>query len=185
MSEGQEALGLPDERRTGLLVPVPAGALVDDFRGRHLAASVARGIPPHVTVLFPFALAADWGAELRAQVASHFSAFAPFAAELTQVGRFEAYVWLKPDPHDRFIQLISATCARFPQFPPYGNAFVEPIPHLTIAEIQEGDTVERIAELAEHELGPQLPFRFEVDSVGLFEELVDGTWRQSDSFELG
>ena len=73
----------------------------------------------------------------------------------------------------------------FPQFPPYGDAFAEPVPHLTIAEVGPGESVEQVAEQAESELGPGLPFAFTVDRVGLFEELADGTWQQSDSFELG
>ena len=45
----------PHERRTGLLVPVAADELVADFRRRFNAATVARRLPPHITVLFPFA----------------------------------------------------------------------------------------------------------------------------------
>ena len=59
------------------------------------------------------------------------------------------------------------------------------MPHLTIAEVGPDGSVEHVAEHAERELGPGLPFAFTVDRVGLFEELADGTWQQSDSFELG
>ena len=55
----------PAERRTALLVEVPVEAPVDDFRGRHLADSVARGIPAHVTVLFPFTAASSLDPQLR------------------------------------------------------------------------------------------------------------------------
>lgn len=45
----------PDARRTGLVVAVPAAEpLVADFRRRWHADSVARRIPAHVTILFPF-----------------------------------------------------------------------------------------------------------------------------------
>ena len=59
------------------------------------------------------------------------------------------------------------------------------MPHLTIAEVGPGESVEHVAEQAERELGAGLPFGFTVDRVSLFEELADGTWQQSDSFELG
>ena len=176
---------LPQERRSALLVPVPAEGLVDGFRQRHLAATVARRLPPHVTVLFPFAPVEDLDAALIEQLRSHFSSCTSFTAELTRVGRFDAHVWLAPEPHAQFVALLTATFARFPGFPPYGNAFAEAVPHVTIAEVGANATVEHLEELAEQELGPVLPFGFAVGHVGLFEELSDGTWRQADSFELG
>ena len=175
----------PHERRTALLVQVPVAEAVDDFRRRHLAASVARGIPAHVTVLFPFAGPASIDAGLRAQVVEHFATFSAFSADLARVDRFDAHVWLAPEPHERFIALLAGTYARFPQFPPYGDAFAEPVPHLTIAEVGVDGSIERVAEEAERALGPGLPFAFGVDRVDLFEELSDGMWQQCESFELG
>ena len=175
----------PDERRTALLIEVAVEAPVDEFRQRHLAATVARGLPAHVTVLFPFAAAGEIDARLRREVGEHFRAFAAFGAELTGVGQFDAHVWLAPEPQERFTALLTETHARFPQFPPYGDAFTEPVPHLTIAEAGAGEIVEDIVEQAENELAARLPFGFTVDRVALFEELADGTWRQADSFELG
>jgi 2'-5' RNA ligase len=175
----------PHERRTALLVQVPVEEAVEDFRRRHLAATVARGLPAHITVLFPFAAVASMDAALRRRVVEHFAAIPAFAAELTRVGRFDAHVWLAPEPHDRFTALLTETYARLPEFPPYSDAFAEPVPHLTIAEVGSGESVEHVAEQAERELEGGLPFRFTVDRVGLFEELADGKWRHSDSFELG
>ena len=176
---------VPHERRTALLVQVPVEDPVDDFRRRHLAASVARGLPAHVTVLFPFAprrpsmpscVRRSWSTSRHSPRSR---------AELTRVGRFDAHVWLAPEPHERFIALLAGTYARFPLFPPYGDAFAEPVPHLTIAEVGPDGSIERVTEEAESALGPGLPFAFDVDRIGLFEELTDGTWQQSDSFELG
>ena len=174
----------PHDRRTGLVVPVPAEALVDDFRGRHHDFAFERRIPPHVTVLFPFAPAASVDEALCAQLAVHFSAVAPFEAALTGIGRFDGCVWLAPEPRDRFVELITATCTRFPESPPYGGAFAEPEPHLTVAEIDEPDTEDAIAELARREFGPQLPFGFVVDAVSLIAEQGDGMWQESMRFGL-
>jgi 2'-5' RNA ligase len=175
----------PHERRTALLVEVPVPDPVDDFRRRHLAASVARGLPAHITVLFPFASPADVDAELLDHVAAHFSTLARFDGALTGVGLFDDHVWLAPDPHERFSELLHRTHARFPGFPPYGDAHAETVPHLTIAERGADETIQQVAALAERELTPVLPFSFTVDRVGLFEERADGAWHQSDSFELG
>ena len=173
------------ERRTGLLIPVAAEELVGDFRRRHNAVSLARRLPPHITVLFPFVKAAAVDEGIRADLAAHFSTFTPFEAELTGVGRFDDYVWLAPEPRDRFVDLISATGKRFPDYPPYEGEGGEPEPHLTIAAIDEGGSADRVADLARSELTTLLPFRFAVDGVSLIEERGDGTWRESFRFRLG
>ena len=97
-------------------------------------------------------------------------------------GSFERYVWLAPEPRERFVELIAATCARYPAFPPYEGAGGEPEPHLTIAAIGDGDDAEQIAEIARSELSPLLPFRFAVTCVSLFEEQADGTFEQPARF---
>ena len=174
----------PLECRTGLLIPVAAEGLVGDFRSRHNAVSVARRIPPHITVLFPFVKAAAVNERTRADLAAHFAAFDSFEASLTRVGVFDGYVWLAPEPRDRFLDLITETCARFPEYPPYDGEGLEPEPHLTIASVDDGDHAVRVSSIARAEFAAVLPFRFIVDGVALFEERQDGTWRESSRFGL-
>lgn len=175
----------PHERRTGLLIPVAADELVAGFRRRFNAATVARRLPPHITVLFPFARVPALDGAMHDDLGEHFAAFEPFEAELTHVGSFEGYVWLAPEPRERFVELIAATCERYPAFPPYGGAEGEPEPHLTIAAIGDGDDAEQIVEIARSELSPLLPFRFAVTCVSLVEEQADGTFDQPARFRLG
>jgi 2'-5' RNA ligase len=176
----------PAALRTGLLIPVPSAEdLVGGFRRLHNAGSVDRQIPPHITVLFPFARAAAVDAPLLCAVASHFSGFASFEAELAEVGRFDDYVWLAPRPRHRFVDLIRATCARYPRHPPYEDASIEPEPHLTIAGVDGQEAAVELAALAGRELDGHLPFGFTVDGVSLFEEQGDGTWREQVVFPLG
>ncbi len=115
----------------------------------------------------------------------HFATFEPFAAELTRIDAFAELVWLAPAPRDRFLELITATCDRFPAFPPYESGDLEPEPHLTIGAPDERDDVEAIAIAARSELERSLPFGFLVDSVWLFEEQEDGTFAQTSRFALG
>jgi 2'-5' RNA ligase len=159
--------------------------VVGEFRRRHDFLSVARRMPPHVTVLFPFATPAALDADLRSELAVHFRSFSSFGAELTTVGRFDAHVWLAPEPRERFVELITATSERFPAYPPYEGAVGGPEPHLTIAAIDEAESTDRVVELARSELGALLPFRFVVGGVSLFEETGDGTWQESARFGLG
>ncbi len=172
-------------RRTGLFVVVPADALVGDFRRRHHAASVERELPPHVTVLFPFVPADDLAEPSFEDVGRHFAGLAPFEATLAAVGTFARHVWLAPEPRDRFVELITATGARFPDTPLYGGDGHDPVPHLTIAEIRKGETLDAVAAIARSELEPSLPFTFAVSHVSLYEEGADGKWNPLRRFELG
>ena len=78
---------------------------------------MARRLPPHITILFPFARATAVDDDLGADLAAHFAAFEPFEAALTRVGRFDGFVWLAPEPRDRFVELIIATVRALPGVP--------------------------------------------------------------------
>ena len=172
-------------RRSGLVVWVPeAEPLVRSFRERFDAESVARGVVPHVTVLFPFAPAEDVY-ELVPSVAELASTFAGFDASLTVVRRFEEHVWLAPSPPWRFVELTEATGARFPGLLPYEGAFENVVPHLTIGVTGPGATIEEIVSAAEHELAPHLPQPFRVEALSLFVEQLDGSWSVDRRFPFG
>lgn len=175
----------PTERRTGLLIPVAADGLVGEFRSRYSAISVAKRIPPHITVLFPFARGLDVAATYGADLAAHFAGFEPFAATLTGVGHFDRFVWLAPEPRERFVDLMTATFARFPEFPPYEVEGGAPEPHLTVGAAETCAQTESVAHAARRELLPRLPFAFEVDSVWLFEEQEDATFVATMRYGFG
>ncbi len=172
------------ERRTGLFVVVPADDLVGEFRSRHHAASVARRLPPHVTIWFPFRRVADVDDALEAELTRHFSGLSSFEAELTGVGTFARHVWLAPEPRDRFVELMHKTRERFQDRLAGEEAHREPLPHLTIGEVRRGESVQQLASLAHVELEPLLPFRFVVAAVSRLEEGADGLWHERARFEL-
>jgi len=97
------------------------------------------------------------------------------------VGTFKRHVWLAPEPHEDFTKLPAVTRLRLPEL--VRDEGREPVPHLTIAEIGKGESTVRVARLAEEELVPQLPFRFVVRDVGLFEVGPDG-WHELRRFAL-
>lgn len=165
-----------------MFVTVPAEELVGVFRRRHHPRAVARRLPPHVTVLPPFTRDVDDDDRLVASLAEHFAALAPFTAELARVGTFKRHVWLGPEPEAEFAALLGATRSRFPQL--VRDADREPVPHLTIAEIGKGESTRAVAQIAEDELAPHLPFSFTVRDVGLWEVRPEG-WYELGGFELG
>jgi 2'-5' RNA ligase len=164
-----------------VIVP-EAERLVASFRARFAAESVAKRIPPHVTLLFPFVPAAQLDESVRTRAKAHFASFAPFGGALESVGRFDSHVWLGPEPRSRFVDLIVDTCARFPEQPPYGGVFDQPAPHLTIGAATADLGVDEIAEAAETELAAKLPLSFRVDAAWLLVEQEDGTWAAAERF---
>jgi hypothetical protein len=119
-------------RRTALIAPVPeAEPAVGATRATH-DSSAARGVPAHITILFPF-LPPDEIDD--AALRDLFTRFAPFDFTLDRVERFEdGHVWLRPNPSWRFADLTAAVWERWPERPPYEGAFDVVIPHLTVSD---------------------------------------------------
>jgi hypothetical protein len=146
---------------------------------------VAKRVPAHVTLFFPFAAADLVDEPLRTLVQAHFAGLVPFDAELDAVRCFDEPVWLAPASRARFVGLIAATWSRFPDRPPYGGAFDEPTPDLTAGQTSCGVSVEAIAKAADVELAPRSPLRFHVGAATLLIEQEDGTWVPDECFPLG
>jgi hypothetical protein len=69
-------------------------------------------------------------------------------------------VWLTPEPASPLRALTAAVHAAFPQCPPFGGAFADVIPHLTVGDRPEGGPGTLRA--AEAEVLPALPIRTHV-----------------------
>jgi 2'-5' RNA ligase len=107
------------------------------WRAKH-AADAIKGVPAHITVLAPFAPPDVLTTDMEDHLLELFSGFPPFGFRLARVERFPLVVYLAPEPADRFTALIDAVVAEFPAYLPYGGAFDEVIPHLTVAECETG-----------------------------------------------
>lgn len=162
--------------RTALAVVVPeAEPLVGAFRTRFNAVAIAQRIPAHVTVLVPWVPQAEL-ADGVAIAQDALGALKAFDAQLTRVERFPEHVWLAPEPRERFVELTRAIEARFPEHPPYGGAFDELEPHLTIGESAAGGSSSDLQRLAQAELGARLPLAFRVDRVTVLALQADEGW---------
>jgi 2'-5' RNA ligase len=166
-----------------LLVPVPeAEALVGPWRHRHDDAA-RYGIPAHITVLYPFVPATALDDTVVATLRVLCGRIAPFDFTLREVRRFDQGVlYLAPEPADAFRRLTEAVVTRFPEYPPYGGAYGELTPHLTVAQGAPGPQLE----LAELELARALPLRARADEVHLMVGRNEGPgWRLRERFALG
>lgn len=133
-----------------------------------------------MTLLFPFRPAAEIDEALLDDLVDFFAAAARFDVEFPRVGRFEEVAYLAPEPAEPFVDLTLALVARY-GYLPYGEAFDEIVPHLTIVN---RSSPELLADV-ERALAPELPIRAEIREAALIEEDADGSWRPRAAFRLG
>lgn len=163
---------------SAVVVLVPeAEPVVAAQRLRHDPAA-ALGVPAHVTILYPFCSVID--DVTTARVTEICRSFGSFPASFATVGRFPGeVVWLRPEPSDAFSALIAAFVEAFPDYPPYGGAVPDPIPHLTVADGVD----DSIADSLERTLLAHLPVSTVVENVALLVE-NDGRWSVARSYPL-
>ena len=142
-------------------------------------ASAAVGVPPHVTILFPFLPAGSLSASVRSDLAAVAASAEPFTAGFSRVERREGMVWLVPDDQAPFLALTAAVASRWPGHPPYGGIHERLIAHLTLLETDDGDALDRTVSIARE----VLPFEVEVVELIVIAEDSDGRW--SERWRLG
>ena len=174
-------------RRTGLAVAVPdeADSILAPWRGRYLAESVERGIPAHLTILVPFARASEVTSTLHLSLGELYASLPAFDYDLTEIRTFPDCAWLAPEPSAPFDELIAAIRARFPDYPPYGDSEVEPVPHCTVGVTDDAETLGLMVEELEAGLANALPLRCRASEVTLWRELDEGRWVADAVYALG
>jgi 2'-5' RNA ligase len=161
--------------RTGVIVPIPAaGAAVDGWRERTCNVKPSRGVPAHITLLYPFVPAAALTDAMVAALAEILGAVPAFDLELRSTMRMAGALCLAPEPAEPFVRLTEAIVRRFPEHPPYEGAYDHVVPHLTVA--QGGDD---LLEEAERDVRRLLPIAAAVREAALLEEIEPGgaRWR--------
>ncbi|MEO6712406.1 MAG: 2'-5' RNA ligase family protein [Mycobacteriales bacterium] len=161
---------------SAVIVAVPeADAAVGRWRSR-LDPAAGWGVPAHVTVLYSFVPPAQITPAVLEALAAAVQSVAAFDADFARVEWFgEQVVWLAPEPEVPFRALTATVCAAFPSYLPYGGAFADPVPHLTI-----GDRAP-LADLraAADAVLPQLPISTSVTTV----QVICGS-RSPDSWRM-
>lgn len=145
---------------TAIMVPVTsADAIIGSWR----RAYCEPGLPAHITALYPFRpldlITTEDHFALR-QVASRRAAT---STRFIACGRFPSVSFLEPDNASFYVRLTADIEQLWPECPPYGGAFDEVHPHLTIAEAvdpSEQDEIERA-------IDPSLPFEAQIEELWL------------------
>lgn len=170
---------------SALVILVPeAEPLVRPFRDR-FDPSAALGVPAHITLLYPFVAPEKIGADIVHQAAECFRGFAPIAFALTEVRRFPAdTLYLAPTPDEPFRKLTMAIWQRFPECPPYGGAWLDIVPHLSVGQFADADALRRAAHERAETWKAALPIRGHANEAVLLANTT-GRWAVQNSFKLG
>jgi hypothetical protein len=174
---------MTDPGESGLVVPVPtATPVVAPWRER-LDPTAVHGVPAHVTVLYPFVPPQQVTSETVERLSSLFAGIARFDFVLRDVAWFDdEVVYLAPEPAAPLIALTRAVMVAFPAYPPYGGAFSEITPHLTIGDHGSRDELRRAATA----VAPALPISARATDVWLmFASPGDQAWQVHARFPLG
>ncbi len=169
---------------TAVLVLVPeAEPAVREHRA-YLDVAATWGVPAHVSVVYPFVPPDEVDDAVLARLAAAVGTVPAFDCAFTRTAWFDDDVlWLAPEPDDPFRGLTRAVVAAFPAHQPYGGAYPEPTPHLTVGERRLGSAAELTA--AERAVTPHLPVRARVHQAVLLAGRPErDSWRLAQRFAL-
>jgi 2'-5' RNA ligase len=143
-------------KESAVLVPVlDTGPLVRELRLQYDPSAKA-GVPPHVTLMFPFLPPSELTEANVNALAVLLSGEERFEFSLTRVREFDqGVVYLEPEPAEPFILLTRKIGDLFDLLP-FGGEFGDTaVPHLTVTTPESGMTRQQIAAHFE----PVLPIR--------------------------
>lgn len=168
--------------RTALIVEATESEeTLAPWRAR-LDPQAARGVPAHITVLFPFLALENIDAHVNDLITTVALGVRAFDYMLTEPGWFDGtapVLWIAPEPRDAFLHLTGAFVEAFPDHLPYRGAHDEVVPHVTTGEGRLSDL--RAAEAA---ILPALPLRGHAAAVTLLVEQPDRSWRRHRQYPL-
>jgi 2'-5' RNA ligase len=164
---------------SAVILPVPeVEPVVGALRLRHDRAA-RLGVHAHITLLYPFRAPQTLIDEIETlrDVCASIEAFR-FA--LTEVRRFTATAYLQPDPSEAFAQITRTLVGMWPDCKPYSGAHANIIPHLTVADGVDIETLSAV----EDSLRGRLPIQCVARQVWLMTSDDQGMWSRKALFPL-
>lgn len=175
--EGASAAGAA----SGLIIPM--GELRDQLgRLGNLAMAGAPGLPPHISVLYPFVAGGEVKDQDRRLLESVIGGFPRVMINFKALRWFgKEVLWLDPSPAVPLRKLTEAIVESFPECKPYGGEFDEIVPHLSVAERKP---LPRML-LAQALVRRRLPLVSTAGAVWWMAQDSTGSWHRVATFELG
>jgi 2'-5' RNA ligase len=174
----------PSPTETAILIPIPESEPAGARYRSTLDQAAGRGVPAHVTVLYPFVPPEKITDAVISSASAAVASVGSFDCEFAGTKWFGRDVlWLAPEPDEPFRALTRAVRAAFPLYRPYGGTHDDVVPHLTIGHASVAGVGELRA--AEAGLGPMLPIRARVTRAWLMAgRAAPGSWHQLAEFPL-
>lgn len=144
-----------------------------------------RGIPAHVTALWPFVAPEEIDAAVIDGLRAALRTVEPFEFELDHVDEFPGVVWLHPEPDVPFRSLTRAIWTAFPNYPPYRGAFPDSQPHLTVGLADSDAAQHALRSQLDGAVKGRLPVRGRVTALSVFTSDSDRFWTRILSLPLG
>lgn len=159
---------------TGIVIPVREAETLVRSRTLQIPPALrplGSSVGAHVTLLAPFLPETEIDDDVLGHLGAIFADLTPFGFELTDVCEFPGGVtYLAPEPASTFRLLTSELHRQFPEFPPYGGAFDDIVPHLTVP-LAPGETTADLRAA----LGAALPIHAHATEALLIHADEDGT----------
>ncbi len=145
----------------------------------------AQGVPPHITLLYPFLPAKAWTESASQSLEALVSSISPVNVEFRDISWLSAggVLCLRPEPSGAILRVIQALAAAFPECPPYGGAIPisSLVPHVTIAvDVRAKDRAD-VEREAQRRLGDSLPIKVRLDNLSLLIRTGDA-WTCAQDF---
>lgn len=159
-------------RETAVVIVVHSAELEALYR-EEFPSFHALGTPLHVTLLYPFVPPNELGTALP-RLAEVLANHRRFDFALTRLRSFPRTVWVEPEPAEPFVALTRAIEAMFPGTAHWGGAFEEVIPHATLVDGLEENSLEVTMQRLRSAVEPLLPITLCADEVAVLAEQEDG-----------
>jgi hypothetical protein len=164
------------ERKSAIVILVPEAEMLVGRHRLQFDPSAAKGMPAHVTLLYPFADPARITPDCRAILRACLAEFSAFAFQLSIARQFPTHLlYLAPAPAEIFRKITLAIWARFPDFPPYGGRHPNIVPHLSVAQLESESALRPVTAEFEAECRRVLPIRARATEAVLMDD-TSGRW---------
>lgn len=168
---------------TAVIIPIEAAEAAVAEHRRYLDATASWGVPAHVSVLWPFMHPSTIDIGVISRLRSAVGSVQAFDCTFARCDWFgDDVLWLAPEPDQPFQELTSsAVWHAFPDHPPYGGAFDDIVPHLTVGERSPLSALRDAAESVSH----QLPITAHIERAVLIAGTAEpDSWRTVHEFPL-
>ena len=173
--------GEPQQSPTALVAQIGAAESVVGRWRADLDPSARRGMPAHVTILYPWIPLEQLTPGDETDLAALIKAVPAFNVSLTDIQRFPQTLWLAPYPADPFVRLTMDVERRWPAFEPYSGRFQTIEPHLSIGDAVDPDALGHVVAA----VAPQLPINARITEIALMAQDEDGQWYLRRAYPLG